>query len=150
MADESKTLGGAIRPDLSSLARGLSASYGRITRAVRALGFSPDEFILLVAIVEVPEPWSAKALSEYTGIPKTTVLRKLRRGRQRGYLRQDAGGWSFQPDRLEQTLGFIGETAMITKGEQTGFSADIIATFQDDQDGSAACAQTLGFSPLKL
>lgn len=136
------------RPDTTSLARGMSAYYVRITRAVRALDFSPDEFILLVAIIEVQAPWSAKALSEYTGIPKTTVLRKLRRGRQRGYLSQDDGGWSFHPDRLELTLGFIAETARIASGAQSGFSTEVIAAFLEP-DVSASYAQKLSFSPLR-
>ena len=134
---------------LSPVARRLGTSYGRMTRAARVLGFSPDEFVMLVAIVEVRAPWSAKALSEYTGIPKTTVLRKLRRGLDRGYLSQSGGGWSFHADWLFVAISFIEETVLISQGDQSGYSDSVIDAFIENQR-IRDIAAALSYSPIRV
>lgn len=98
----------------------------RLGAATRALGWDEIGRSIAAAFVTADRPWRALPLSDFLGIPRATLVRRMKDKERRGILMQQGEGWLLTEDGWEFALMAFQQGREIILGLRTGYSSDLI------------------------
>lgn len=98
----------------------------RLGVVTRALGWDETGRSIAAAFVTAERPWRALPLADYLGIPRATLVRRMKDKARRGILMQQGDGWLLTDEGWEFALMAFQQGREIILGQRTGYTSKLI------------------------
>jgi len=102
----------------------------RIQAAHCTLGIDGPARLILGCFLQECGRWTVSTISNYTHLPRTTVLRRLEGFASEGLVARYSDGWELTEPGRDLVCKVSSETAQVLMGERIGFSPELIQMFK--------------------
>ncbi len=116
------------------------------------IGCTETSYLIQTAFFQSPGPWRATTLSEFLGIPRSTIIRRLIRSADRGLVVQSDDGWVATDLGHQIATMMVTETLAIMMGSLEDFTETLLDLLKqaDALPNSEALPKVFGFSPMNF